>query len=172
MCRRSILERRREAPFKPPRCLGISYPVLAKLSPGYPKLEGRLPTCYSPVRHWGIAAPVRLACIRHAASVHPEPGSNSQLNLYSSSKLSDLFVLLKERRQVLVICLVFKDQRPRRADSRPGVLPRSSCACLGYSFSNLAVNDFLSFFPSSFVSPHDLPAVSVILPICRKGSRG
>ena len=37
---------------------------------------------YSPVRHSGIAARVRLACIRHAASVHPEPGSNSPLSLY------------------------------------------------------------------------------------------
>ena len=27
-----------------------SYPVLAHLSVGYPRLEGRLPTCYSPVR--------------------------------------------------------------------------------------------------------------------------
>ena len=31
----------------------------------------------SPVRHWNPKIPVRLACIRHAASVHPEPGSNS-----------------------------------------------------------------------------------------------
>ena len=28
----------------------------------------------------GLLRPVRLACIRHAASVHPEPGSNSPLN--------------------------------------------------------------------------------------------
>ena len=27
---------------------------------------------------------VRLACIRHAASVHPEPGSNSPLNFFSA----------------------------------------------------------------------------------------
>ena len=44
---------------------------------------GRLHTCYAPVRHSppGIAtrAAVRLACIRPAASVHPEPGSNSPL---------------------------------------------------------------------------------------------
>ena len=26
----------------------------------------------------------RLACIRHAASVHPEPGSNSPLNFFSA----------------------------------------------------------------------------------------
>ena len=33
-----------------------------------------------------VQAPlVRLACIRHAASVHPEPGSNSQKVLYLSS---------------------------------------------------------------------------------------
>lgn len=39
---------------------------------------GRFPTCSSPVRHgYPRRDPVRLACIRHAASVNPEPGSNS-----------------------------------------------------------------------------------------------
>ena len=57
------------------------YPVLITLSRGYPGAGGRLPTCYSAVRH-SIHAPkcvltVRLACVRRAASVHPEPGSNS-----------------------------------------------------------------------------------------------
>ena len=37
---------------------------------------------YSPVRHSSIAARVRLAGIRHAASVHPEPGSNSPSKIY------------------------------------------------------------------------------------------
>ena len=37
---------------------------------------------YSPVRHSMPKHCVRLACIRHAASVHPEPGSNSPLSLY------------------------------------------------------------------------------------------
>ena len=27
-----------------------TYAVLARVSPGYPPLQGRLPTCYSPVR--------------------------------------------------------------------------------------------------------------------------
>ena len=37
-----------------------------------------MPTCSSPVRHVSLRRdPVRLACIRHAASVDPEPGSNS-----------------------------------------------------------------------------------------------
>ena len=29
------------------------------------------------MRHSNIAITVRLACVRHAANVHPEPGSNS-----------------------------------------------------------------------------------------------
>ena len=63
------------APLNIKRCLSLSYPVLSIVSNGYPRLKDRLPTCYSPVRH-GIAT-IRLACIRHAASVNPEPGSNS-----------------------------------------------------------------------------------------------
>ena len=59
-----------------------AYPVLARLSDGYPSSEGRLPTCYSPVRHFTQdRSPflVRLACVRHAASVRSEPGSNSPI---------------------------------------------------------------------------------------------
>src|SRR3954453_11339441 len=63
--------------FEP--CSSKSYPVLAPVSEGYPKVQGRLLTCYSPVRRSstpkGLSA--RLACVKHAASVRPEPGSNS-----------------------------------------------------------------------------------------------
>src|SRR5689334_20305856 len=56
-----------------------SYPVLDPVSRAYPRVQGRLPTCYSPVRRSctpkGLTA--RLACVKHAASVRPEPGSNS-----------------------------------------------------------------------------------------------
>jgi hypothetical protein len=60
------------------------YAVLASLSGRYPPLEGRSPTCYSPVCH--STHPfrdfrVRLACVRHAASVDSEPGSNSHVKL-------------------------------------------------------------------------------------------
>src|SRR5690349_2228888 len=54
--------------------------VLAILSDCYPPLKGRLPTCYSPVRHFTIGRSrilVRLACVRPAANVRSEPGSNS-----------------------------------------------------------------------------------------------
>src|SRR5688572_20242197 len=56
--------------------------VLALLSEGYPPLEGRSPTRYSPVchsTHGLLHFRVRLACVRHAASVDSEPGSNSQV---------------------------------------------------------------------------------------------
>ena len=58
------------------------YAVLASVSRGYPPLEGRLVTCYSPGRHFThglLHFLVRLACVRHAASVDSEPGSNSHL---------------------------------------------------------------------------------------------
>ena len=55
----------------------ISYPF-EQLSR---KVRGRLLTCYSPVRHSStqqkLSFSVRLACVKHAASVRPEPGSNS-----------------------------------------------------------------------------------------------
>ena len=58
------------------------YAVLASLSKRYPPLEGRSPTCYSPVCHSTCGRSrfrVRLACVRHAASVDSEPGSNSHV---------------------------------------------------------------------------------------------
>ena len=60
-----------------------AYSVLAVVSVCCPHPEGRLFTCYSPVCHSiskeaSFSCPlVRLACVKHAASVHPEPGSNS-----------------------------------------------------------------------------------------------
>ena len=44
-------------------------------------LKGRLPMYSSPVRHFTTELPrilVRLACVKRAASVRSEPGSNSQ----------------------------------------------------------------------------------------------
>ena len=58
------------------------YAVLAPVSRSYSPLGGRLVTCYSPGRHFThglLHFLVRLACVRHAASVDSEPGSNSRL---------------------------------------------------------------------------------------------
>src|SRR5437867_9301596 len=57
-----------------------AYAALARLSAGYSPLEGRSPTYYSPVRHCTsvlLRLLVRLACVKRAASVRSEPGSNS-----------------------------------------------------------------------------------------------
>ena len=74
-----------------------AYAVLAAVSNCYPPVQGRLPTRYSPVRHSvtkssfrrnQIKCFVRLACVKHAASVHPEPGSNSHVKKLISVKLN------------------------------------------------------------------------------------
>ena len=71
-----------------------AYAVLAVVSNCYPPVQGRLPTRYSPVRHsvtclfprrFRGKCFVRLACVRHAASVHPEPGSNSHIKVFLRS---------------------------------------------------------------------------------------
>ncbi len=51
----------------------LTYAVLIRVSPGYPPDKGRLHTRYAPVRRCSIATTPRLACIKPAASVHPEP---------------------------------------------------------------------------------------------------
>ena len=80
MHRRSIHKRQLAPPFNSLSCERKFYSVLATVSGGCPHLMGRLPTCYSPVRRSPPRWFARLACIRHAASVHPEPGSNSPLS--------------------------------------------------------------------------------------------
>ena len=70
-----------EATFsiRPERLMG--YPVLIRVSPSYPGTKGGLLTCYSPVRRCPqnpkVLVLARLACVKRAASVRPEPGSNS-----------------------------------------------------------------------------------------------
>jgi hypothetical protein len=67
---------------------GRRHPVLAAVSRGCPRARGRSPRvthpcatgCQAEARH-----PVRLACVRRAASVRSEPGSNSQLEPPSPS---------------------------------------------------------------------------------------
>ena len=73
------------------KCLDVEplhYAVLAQVSLGYSPPEGRLPTRYSPGRHSTHPRRnfrVRLACVRHAASVDSEPGSNSQSKILCHS---------------------------------------------------------------------------------------
>lgn len=45
-------------------------------------------------RRDSLASRARLACIRHAASVRPEPGSNSPINVLDADILVTRFVAL------------------------------------------------------------------------------
>ena len=76
---RGLILRWRRSAFPPKTTVSGTYSVLPTISNGYPQPKGRSPTRYSPVRRSrGIAAlATRLACLRHAASVRSEPGSNS-----------------------------------------------------------------------------------------------
>ena len=52
------------------------YAALPHLSMGYSPLEGKFLRITHPFATCSCE-PVRLACLRHTASIHPEPGSNS-----------------------------------------------------------------------------------------------
>ena len=73
--------------FPAHRICGISV-TFATLSP----TSGHVPIYYSPVRHSpsgaSTHAAVRLACVRHAASVQSEPGSNSSVQFLFNSRLT------------------------------------------------------------------------------------
>ena len=96
-------------PLRTRRCLLLPYQVLASVSRSCPSRMGRFPTCYSPVRHSPPKWFVRLACIRHAASVHPEPGSNSPFDIDSFSLFLFFFLfrcLSRNRRDFFSLVLV------------------------------------------------------------------
>src|SRR6185437_3647946 len=70
-----------------------TYAVLVPVSRGYPPRQGRSRCITHPsaTRHPQsklCCAAVRLACVRHAASVQSEPGSNSSLKFSTTRGLS------------------------------------------------------------------------------------
>ena len=107
--------------------------VLFKVSSDYPSVNGRLHTRYAPVRRspsrsiaTSYAAP-RLACVRPAASVYPEPGSNSPL---SNLSRSSSFLL------ELTSCLFFLVLRPYQ-------FFRNSFLCFGSGYLILSMNSLV-----------------------------
>ena len=75
-------------------CGVMEHPALPPVSRSYSGAWGRSVTHYSPVRHShhqaSLMDPVRLACVKHAASVHPEPESNPpQKNFMKSIRTDD-----------------------------------------------------------------------------------
>ena len=103
-----------------------TYAVLAILSDCYPPLRGRLSTCYSPVRHFTHGRSrflVRLACVRPAANVRSEPGSNSPVNRRADSSAHFHNYVLRLLK--LALRSLFSFQRPT-----PTTNPTSYCLTL------------------------------------------
>ena len=99
MGRKLILKRSRSFLSSTPLVKCRVYSVLSAISSSYPHLKGRLPTCSSPVRHSRREASsslaVRLACLRRAASVRSEPGSNSPLFYFKHPEGCLISIILK-----------------------------------------------------------------------------
>ena len=100
--------------------------------------------------------PARLACVRHAASVRPEPGSNSYVQSLISSWCSGLHRLTQDSklfsestvfslrlRFFSLFCIVFKD-RSRRFERTKRALSRRRG--LVYHAESILSTQFLNFF--------------------------
>ena len=77
--------------LRSPAFIRRSYAVLATLSRSYPPRLGTFRCITHPfaTRHQGCPrAAVRLACVKHAASVQSEPGSNSSVQSKNSQRIA------------------------------------------------------------------------------------
>src|SRR5215470_7181575 len=122
----------RQGPKPPP-----TYAVLAILSDSYPPLKGRLPTCYSPVRHFTQGRSpflVRLACVRPAANVRSEPGSNSPVNLKSRFYGSIYFYCSNSGPEFFRFSSRFSFQRPTAGVRRGPEVYSEAPRCQRFSF--------------------------------------
>ena len=147
------------APFKQMSCNIYSYAVLAIVSNSYPPLPGRLPTRYSPVRNSSREASssfsVLLACIRHAASVHPEP--RIKLFIWLTS-----FILRKSFASYKFCLTLFMCLIPVQFSKiSASLLPKS--AVLIYQVSISMSNVFYYFFQNFF---HACIEKSSLFPDC------
>ena len=108
------------------------------------------------IRRLPQQVPARLACVRHAASVRPEPGSNSYvqsviaLDLWKNSSLSEPVLLKHDSLKILdcscvlsLFCIVFK---VRCSQASLYIIPRTRF------FVNTFFEIFLLFL-SSFSNP-------------------
>ena len=128
-----------------PHCKTRAYPVLSTVSSRYSSCRGRLSTRYSPVRHSTRGRSpfrVRLACVKHAASVQSEPESNSPVQICSRS-------LLGRNQNLKVVLFPFALRLSmNQADLRPSPF----LAALGFMrLFRGAVNNFFSELRKNFL---------------------
>ena len=107
---------------------------------------------------------VRLACVRHAASVRPEPGSNSPkkvclalspnlLKKFFWASYLELYSNLKGSHfGVFVYCLIFKDHSLRPFLSTANyILPSSTAPVKGFLFFIFLNFKFCTALMASFI---------------------
>src|SRR4029077_15688336 len=100
------------------------YAELARLSASYSPSKGRLPTCYAPVRRAPpvlLQARTRLACVKHAASVRSEPGSNSRLKLVAWAKKNAPICIGASLPKQIIVARIYSDHsrsKTRMASNR------------------------------------------------------
>src|SRR5262245_57982871 len=75
------------------------YPVLASLSRSYPRVRGRLLTCYAPVRHFTQEPKLPFSFDLHVLSTPPAfvLSQDQTLRTYFGEKFKHLFEFLKTR---------------------------------------------------------------------------
>jgi hypothetical protein len=130
-----------EASFHEGTNAPTSYAVLARVSPGYPPLPGRLPTCYSPVRR-SPAAEAAFAHDLHVLSTPPafilSQDQTLQFESFAARGRLGLKRLVSEfsptppsggaswkfKPLALFLCLVFKEPAPFKANSNPTAASR------------------------------------------------
>ena len=91
------------------KCLSATYPVLASVSRSYPGHMGRLPTCYSPVRHWiSEDIPFDLHVLGMPPAFILSQDQTLQKNKYLYQILASFFIVLILLLK-LTFCSVFKE---------------------------------------------------------------
>ena len=136
----------------------MTHAALAILSDCYSPRKGRLSTCYSPVRRFTRELPLflaRLACVKPAANVRSEPGSNSPIKVFDlliespvrlpQRKTQSSGVLLFVARFPLYS--VFKDRlaparRLEKVESEREAIPAHQCRSEWLSSPALAARQF------------------------------
>ena len=104
-----------------------------------------------------LAVPARLACVRHAASVRPEPGSNSYVQSFQSLRGANRSVTVFSRSEsdcfslFILLYIVVKDRSP---------LPRFRCP----QAASLATTVIIIPAYPSFVNPFFLISFIMFLP--------
>ena len=134
-----------------------AYAVLSTISRRYSSPQGRLPTCYSPVRHSlrPKTESVRLACVRHAASVYPEPGSNSPFNVsYILYDEDVVCILSSDPNQTLRLAVSHKLTETASANSCCTVFHSSIVKVQQYVLSNTTTE--IGAFSLSFQTGEEL----------------